>query len=154
MKTRLNIVLVIMYICRAIAFFLFSFVLICLIYFWHSDALTWQQTEKIWHSYCWHSDTLTWLQVERRGVLYSMLFLGEILAFIGMIKEKMLNRLLYIKEIVEIAVVIFLLLIHVHGSIIQTAIGLYTEATACTLFCLVNIGMIFIPKYKRDASRL
>ena len=65
----------------------------------------------------------------------------------------MSNNLLYIKETIETVVVILLLITHVY-DIIQTAIGLYTEAIMCTLFCLVNFGVIFISSSKCDTSRL
>ena len=77
----------------------------------------------------------------------------EMLTFIIMIKQKASNNLLYIKEIVEIIAVIILLISHVY-DIIQTAFGLYTEVMMCTLFCLLNVDVIFILLNKHDTSRL
>lgn len=82
-----------------------------------------------------------------------MLLVIEMLTFIMMIKQKVSNNLLYIKEIVEIIAVIILLISYVY-DIIQTAIGLYTEVIMCTLFCLVNVGVIFIALSKHETSRL
>ena len=139
MKTQFNKTLVASYISRALMFFLCSSFFIYLIYCWHSDTLDWRQIEKI--SFSDKSD------------IYSILVVIEMLTFIMMIKQKASNNLLYIKETIETVVVILLLITHVY-DIIQTAIGLYTEAIMCTLFCLVNFGVIFISSSKCDTSCL
>ena len=75
--------------------------------------------------------------------IYSTLLVLETLSLIAMIKHRGSNKWIYIKEYVETSVVMLLLIAHV-GGIMQTAIGLYTDAFMCTLFCLVNFGVIFM----------
>jgi len=135
MKMTSNKTLVITYISRALIFLLCSSLFICLIYCWHSDALDWQQTEK--------------LRTSDKSDIYLILLVVDVVTLITMIKEKVSNKFLYIKEFIETSVVILLLIAHVSG-IIQTAIGLYAEAFMCTLFCLVNFGVNFISSSKRN----
>ena len=139
MKTQFNKALVSSYIGRALTFLLLSSFYIYLIYCWHSDILDWRQIEKI--------------RLSDKSGIYSLFVVMEMLTFIIMIKQKASNNLLYIKETIETVVVVLLLISYVY-DIIQTAIGLYTEAIMCTLFCLVNFGVIFISSSKCDNSRL
>lgn len=139
MKTQLKKALLTSYISRALIFFIYLSLFVCLICCWYSGAIDWQQVEKI--------------RLSDKSDIYSILVVIEMLTFIIMIKQKASNNLLYIKEIVEIIAVIILLILHVY-DIIQTAIGLYTEVIMCTLFCLMNVGVIFISLSKHDTSRL
>lgn len=102
-----------------------------------NDVLSWQLIEK---SMSCHSDE------------YSFFVLLEILALIALVKQKLPNRLLYVKEYIEIVLAVLLIIADLSHAT-RSVIGLYAETLILALFFIANVGACFIHSRKRETPQ-